>query len=65
MIFTKIRENTFCGYFEISLSHLVQIGKSYLLSSTALLQRMKPLHKNGEHRLLIIDEQENLKEANL
>ena len=57
MIFTKIRENTFCGYFEISLSHLVQIGKSYLLSSTALLKRMKPLHKNGEHRLLIIDEQ--------
>jgi hypothetical protein len=27
-----------------------------LLSSTALLQKIKPLHKQGEHRLLIIDD---------
>lgn len=26
-----------------------------MLSTTALLKKIKPLHKNGEHRLLIID----------
>jgi hypothetical protein len=30
--------------------------KFLILSATALLQRIKPLHKNGEHRLLIIDD---------
>ena len=30
--------------------------KFLLLSSTALLQKIKPLHKCGEHRLLIIDD---------
>ena len=30
--------------------------KLLLLSSTALLQKIKPLHKKGEHRLLIIDD---------
>ncbi len=30
--------------------------KFLILSTTALLQRIKPLHKNGEHRLLIIDD---------
>jgi len=30
--------------------------KFLMISSTALLQRIKPLHKNGEHRLLIIDD---------
>ena len=30
--------------------------KLLLLSSAALLQRIKPLHKQGEHRLLIIDD---------
>ncbi len=30
--------------------------KLLLLSSTALLQKIKPLHKSGEHRLLIIDD---------
>ncbi len=30
--------------------------KLLLLSTTALLQKIKPLHKTGEHRLLIIDD---------
>ena len=30
--------------------------KFLILSTTALLQRVKSLHKNGEHRLLIIDD---------
>jgi len=30
--------------------------KFLMLSATALLQKIKPLHKNGEHRLLIIDD---------
>ncbi len=30
--------------------------KLLLLSSTVLLQKIKPLHKTGEHRLLIIDD---------
>lgn len=30
--------------------------KFLMLSATALLQRIKPLHKTGEHRLLIIDD---------
>jgi len=30
--------------------------KLLLLSSVSLLQKIKPLHKNGEHRLLIIDD---------
>jgi len=30
--------------------------KFLILSATALLQRIKPLHKSGEHRLLIIDD---------
>ena len=30
--------------------------KFLILSATALLQRIKPLHKYGEHRLLIIDD---------
>lgn len=30
--------------------------KLLLLSATALLQKIKPLHKTGEHRLLIIDD---------
>ncbi len=30
--------------------------KFLMLSATALLHKIKPLHKNGEHRLLIIDD---------
>ena len=30
--------------------------KFLILSTSALLQRIKPLHRNGEHRLLIIDD---------
>ncbi len=30
--------------------------KFLILSTTELLQKIKPLHKNGEHRLLIIDD---------
>ena len=30
--------------------------KFLMLSASALLQRIKPLHKKGEHRLLIIDD---------
>ena len=30
--------------------------KLLLLSTTMLLQKIKPLHRNGEHRLLIIDD---------
>ena len=30
--------------------------KLLLLTTTALLQKIRPLHKNGEHRLLIIDD---------
>ena len=30
--------------------------KLLLLSTTVLLQKIKPLHRNGEHRLLIIDD---------
>ena len=56
--FIKNSENAFGkdAYYRFIKESRYNWRKFLILSSAAILQRIKPLHKNGEHRLLIIDD---------
>ena len=56
--FIKKSDNAFGkdAYYRFIKESRYNWRKLLLLSTTALLQKIKPLHKTGEHRLLIIDD---------
>jgi len=57
-IFIKKSDSAFGkdAYYRFIKESRYNWRKFLILSATALLQRIKPLYKNGEHRLLIIDD---------
>jgi len=56
--FIKQSDGAFCkdAYYRFIKESRYNWRKLLLLSSAALLQKIKPLHRQGEHRLLIIDD---------